>query len=363
MSTFGDDGGEMPRSHPSDPLGDDAIDALLSGSPDGGGLSAFVDDLRAAAGAVPTPSPVLAAAIAAGGISTHQPPVAQWRKFGMKIKGFLAGLGLAGKLALGVGVAAAATTGAGAAGVLPGPVQHAVSKAVGSVSPFSLPDPDHHGSHDAGHDGNVAAGDDSTTTTVGDVTTTTVPAGHHEDGNGDDNGKGGGVIVTPTTTSEHHGDGNGTAVTTTTVANDNHNGNDDGNGDDNGDAHGNTTPTTVHHGDGDNNNPQAISINCAASASGITCTWTASPNADHAQYVLLRTGDGHGRVITETPDGLSFTDTTVLAGIGYEYRVDSLRADGSVDAHSPAVDVTFGGSDATTTTTVHQDGGGDGGGN
>ncbi len=371
MSTFGDDGSEMPRSHPSDPLGDDAIDALLSGSPASGsdGLSAFVDDLRAAAGAVPTPSPVLAAAIAAGGISTYQPPVAQWRKFRMKIKGFVAGLGLAGKLALGVGVAAAATTGAGAAGVLPGPVQHAVSKAVGSVSPFSLPDPDHHGVHGAGHDANVAAGDDSTTTTVGDVTTTTGPSGHHDDDNGDDNGKGGGVIVTPTTVGEHHGDGdgNGTAVTTTTVANDNHNGNDDGNGDDNGGGNGNgddnTTPTTVHHGDGDNNNPQAIAISCAASTTGITCTWTASPNADHAWYVLLRTGDGHGRVITETPDGSSFTDTTVLAGNGYQYRVDSLRADGSVDAHSPLVNVTFGGGDTTTTTTVHHDGGDSGGDN
>ena len=63
----------------------------------------------------------------------------------MKIQGFLAGLGVVGKLALGVGVAAAATTGAGAAGVLPGPVQHAVSKAVDAVSPFSMPDGEHHG--------------------------------------------------------------------------------------------------------------------------------------------------------------------------------------------------------------------------
>ncbi len=73
----------------------------------------------------------------------------------MQIKGFLAGLGVAGKLALGVGVAAAATTGAGAAGVLPGPVQHAMSKAVGDVTPFSMPDPAHHGSND----GTLAGGE------------------------------------------------------------------------------------------------------------------------------------------------------------------------------------------------------------
>src|SRR5262252_5166595 len=96
--------------------------------------------------------------ISGGGISTHQPRDAKWRKLEMKIKGLLAGLGVAGKVALGVGVAAAATTGAGVAGVLPGPVQHAVSEAVHAVTPFSVPDPDHHS------DRPVAGGDATTTT-------------------------------------------------------------------------------------------------------------------------------------------------------------------------------------------------------
>ena len=85
------------------------------------------------------------------------------------------------------------------------------------------------------------------------------------------------------------------------------------------------------------------------------CHWTASPNADHASYVLLRTGDGAGRVITQTQDGLSGLDVNVTPGTNYEYRVDSLRADGSVDSHSAAVHVECCGEPpaTTTSTTVH----------
>jgi hypothetical protein len=57
----------------------------------------------------------------------------------MKIQSALAGLSVAGKIVLGAGVAAAATTGAGAAGVLPGPVQHVFAKAVETVTPFGAP--------------------------------------------------------------------------------------------------------------------------------------------------------------------------------------------------------------------------------
>jgi hypothetical protein len=124
MRPRGDDGREMPRNEPFD---DGAADALLAGHHRDGenaGLSAFVEDVRAAAEAVPSPSPALAAALAAGRISiTDDQPLVPWRKLRMKIQGFLAGLSVAGKLALGAGVAAAATTGAGAAGMLPGPVQ------------------------------------------------------------------------------------------------------------------------------------------------------------------------------------------------------------------------------------------------
>ena len=368
MSRSGDDGSEMPRP---DPFDDATIDALLAGSPAAGtsaALSVFVEEVRAAAGAVPTPSPVLAAAIAAGGISTHQPPVAKWRKFRMKLKGFLAGLGIAGKLALGVGVAAAATTGAGAAGVLPGPVQHAVSQAVESVTPFSMPGDGHHESHD----GNLATGDVTTTTVSSDVTPTTTSGSHEPEKKTSHDNKD--VVVTPTTVVEHH-DGNNSGATPTTVAenHDNNNtGSNDGNvggntggntnqgdGQKNGDGGGDTTtPTTVHHEE--NHNPEAIALSCTRSYEQvtITCTWTASPNADHDHYIVLRTHDGdpNGRAFFPASGALSYTDSMVSpGGASYTYLVDSLRADGSVSAHSNRVTVYCCGDAPVTTTTVSGD--------
>jgi hypothetical protein len=328
MSSFGDDGDEMPSTGPFD---DDAIDALLAGSAHGGdAMAAFVEDLRAAAVAVPTPSPALAAAIAAGGISTHQPRDAKWRKLEMKIKGLLAGLGVAGKVALGVGVAAAATTGAGAAGVLPDPVQHAMSRAVDAVTPFSLPDPEHH------TDQHLAGGGETTTTTV-EVTTTTAAKKPHD---GDRERK---PVVVPTTVAEHH---DVFVVTTTTVAD--------------GDANGGTpvsepTPTTSPRTDA--NNPESLSIHCerANEPARIVCVWSAATSADHVRYVLLRTGDGSGRVVFSTEAQLHFTDTEVKPGVTYTYRVDSLRADDSVSEHSPAFTLECCGAvpPPTTTTTVH----------
>ena len=47
---------------------------------------------------------------------------------------------LATKVALGVGVATASVTAAGAAGVLPAAAQHAVASVVGATTPFQLPD-------------------------------------------------------------------------------------------------------------------------------------------------------------------------------------------------------------------------------
>jgi hypothetical protein len=44
------------------------------------------------------------------------------------------------KAALGIGIAAASVAGAGAAGALPGPVQHAMASAVSAVSPCEFPD-------------------------------------------------------------------------------------------------------------------------------------------------------------------------------------------------------------------------------
>ena len=333
MSRQGDDGREMPRH---DPFDDGEIDALLAGisrEPATANLSSFVEDVRAATEAVPTPSPALAAAMAAGGISTVEPPVAKWRKLRMKIQGFLAGLSIAGKLALGAGVAAAATTGAGAAGVLPEPVQHAMAKAVDAVTPFHLSDPDHSGSGD----GQAAGGDTTTTTEPHSTPPTTVADG---DGHG---------VVTPTTVA-HHGDGGGTTPTT--------------------EHHGDTTPptepttpTTEHHGD--SNNPESLSIHCERSASPrfIACTWSASTNDGHARYALLRitSVDGPGHVICTTEDALHCVDTSVEPATGYGYRVISLRADGSVDSHSGVFTIMCCGdapppTEPTTPTTEHHDG-------
>ena len=257
MSPFGDNPHEMPNQ----PFDDDAIEAILAGTSRDdhlGDLAAFVSDVRMSAAADPNPSPALAAALASG-FSTDkvfEPP--KWRTLRMKIQGLLAGLGVAGKVALGASLAAAATTGAGAAGILPGPVQHVVASTVGSVTPFHFP------GDDQGQSGSGSGEATGTTTTLPSASPTTpheatsttlhetsttigetppVPELYVGDGNGGvtppqagDGNPGDSV----TTTTEHHGDGSpGT-----------------------GDGTEPTTPTTEHHGDGngngDNNNPQSL---------------------------------------------------------------------------------------------------------
>jgi hypothetical protein len=76
----------------------------------------------------------------------------------------LAGLGLAAKVALGAGIAAAAVGTAGATGVLPAPAQHAVASVVDAVTPLNLPDPTVNASVTAGVQTPDLQG--STTTTV-----------------------------------------------------------------------------------------------------------------------------------------------------------------------------------------------------
>nr|MDP9336875.1 hypothetical protein [Actinomycetota bacterium] len=161
---------------------------------------------------------------------------------------------------------------------------------------------------------------------AGDTTTTIV-----HDGNGSNAGTGAGT-------------GDGIGNTPTTVPNG------DGNG---------TTPTTVYNGVGDGNNSKFLSIHCTRSADPvrIACSWSASSSPDHAHYVLFRTGDGNGRVVLETENALSFTDPSVVPGTAYGYRVSSLRADGSVESHSPLFRIECCGDVPTTTTptTAHHD--------
>jgi hypothetical protein len=164
-------GDEM--SSPS-PLDDAALDAYFSGCrgpADGfGSLAAFADDVRVATTApAPATSPDLVRLLREGfstekgdlpataasnvtGPAGQAAGLPKWRKKKMLVSDFLSSLaaklgalGLAAKLGLGVGVAAAAVTSAGAAGVLPAPAQNVVAGAVNTVTPFHLPEGgDHH---------------------------------------------------------------------------------------------------------------------------------------------------------------------------------------------------------------------------
>jgi len=268
----------------------------------------------------------------------------------MKIKGLVAGLGIAGKVALGASLAAAATTGAGAAGILPGPVQHVVASTVDAVTPFHLDD----GQGQSGSNEGAGATEPSSTTQPATTTTeqqepsttiattTSLPGGGH----GGDSGSGSG----DTTPATNPGDGgNGGVVTPTT------------------EHHAEPTEpvtTTTEHHDGDSNNPESLSIGCerATNPNRIVCHWTASSSPDHDKYVLLRITslNDPGRVLLQSPDALSFTDTMVTSGVGYGYRVISLRGDGTVESHSNIATIMCcgdagsgggGGGDSTTTTT------------
>jgi hypothetical protein len=341
MTRPGDDGFEMPH----DPFDDSAIERLLAGDTAGGGdlapLSSFIDDARTAAEAVPPPSPALAAALATGILPAPAPaPQSLWRKSKMKVQGFLAGLGVAGKLALGVGVAAAATTGAGAAGLLPGPVQHAVSSAVGAVTPFELPDGTHHDGGDVAEPGTTtttieAHGDDgeSTPTTEhrGDVTPTPTTEHHDGDTTPTTEAHSGDGDTSPTTeahsgdgdhestpTTEHH-DGEGDTTPTT----ENH----DGEGGDGGDG---TTTTTMPHPA-----PTALSLTCSQVDAHVSCSWAASSDPDHHVYRLYR---GDNKVFS-SETGLSYNDFPSESG-EFHYYIRSYRNDGSIDSQG-TVTVTF----------------------
>lgn len=153
MSSTGDDDTEMSRRHNID---DATIEALLTGhdaDEDLTSVMSFVEDVRITArGPVPVPSAQLATMLVEG-FSTEKgdllvtaasnvpgparqaagPP--KWRK---TVIGFIAGLSIATKAALGIGVAAAGVTAAGAAGALPEPAEDAVGTVVEAVTPFSF---------------------------------------------------------------------------------------------------------------------------------------------------------------------------------------------------------------------------------
>ncbi len=158
MTSFHDDGDEMPRTATLD---ERSIEAILAG--DQGAehpmLTAFVADVRRL-GAGPVPQPSLAlSTIFLHGISTEKgdlrataasnvdgpaPQVAglpKWRRKFMLVKHFIAGLSVVGKLTFGVGAAAAASGGAGTVGVLPDPLQHQFAETFDGIAPSTSTTP------------------------------------------------------------------------------------------------------------------------------------------------------------------------------------------------------------------------------
>jgi chemotaxis protein histidine kinase CheA len=152
------------RKHPfSDDFSDEAaVEAVLRGEtpkarPDLAPLAGAVADMRAASsGTPPQPNAALAALLDHGlvgqGLSAEKGdlpvtaasnasrPATQafrlpkWRK--RMIVEWIAGMGLAAKLGVGATVAAASVAGAGAGGVLPGPVQGAFESVVSTATPW-----------------------------------------------------------------------------------------------------------------------------------------------------------------------------------------------------------------------------------
>lgn len=131
-------------------------------------IAAFAEDLRIiAAGPAPAPRPGLVAAMRQGAVPFESP--AAGRKKRMLTKTFVGGL--AAKVALGMGVAAASVTMAGATGMLPEPAQDVVASVVAAATPFELPDPGV----------NLQVGDDPSSSTSSSSTSTTL-AGDDEEG-------------------------------------------------------------------------------------------------------------------------------------------------------------------------------------
>ena len=242
----------------------------------------------------------------------------------MKVSRYVAGLSIAAKITLGAGCVFAATAGAGAAGVLPGPVQDAVD----AVAP----------SHDD-------------TGASGDVTTTLPPTGDAGAGIGadaptDSPGAGAAPVDAPTGspgTGAGTGTGSGSdtpadapiapiepAPTTEPPANAPSGG---------GDTPASPVPETLV--------AESMAIHCtpADGHSSVTCEWTTAPPAGFGSYVLLRTSDDGkpGRVLTQSGDITThvWADSLALtAGVTYSYMVITLGPDGTTTTgHSNRVSV------------------------
>ena len=149
---------------------EDAFEAYLAGRPVSGetadpfpGLAAFSEAVRATATQPGRPNAALAELLVTGLLTDQSSPSTRTatsagsppprraarvrirRRTAMFLPALFAKLLSAGAIAqaaTGAGVAVVVVTGAGAAGVLPGPVQDTVASVVGSVTPFELPSGD-----------------------------------------------------------------------------------------------------------------------------------------------------------------------------------------------------------------------------
>lgn len=327
MSGFDGSWIEMPGPGPID---DDAIEAALASvaGEEVSELALLVSNVRNVVMTPPAPSAAMAAVLAAGfstdkgdlpataASNVHGPAMqvsglSKWRKAKMKIQGFLAGIGIAGKIALGVGVAAAATTGAGATGMLPfsltggGHTTHHETVST-TVPPTTLvngtggttgndPKPGSEAPPTTApkHQGTTpTTSAPPTPTTV--VTTPPAPPGT------DPAPPPTTPRPTPTTVVEH------TTVppATTTTA----------------------PPTTVPPRTG-----QTITLSCTVTgATQVTCNWNAAANPV-ASYQLWRWSGAadYAPITGNLTDTFTFVDNTPTPATTYTYRVFTKRSDGS----------------------------------
>jgi hypothetical protein len=222
VNRFDDDDDEMARRE----LDDDVVEALLAGRtvpPGWGGVGAFVVEARSAGqGEPPAPSAELQAILTEGfSIAPDADATPRRARRGdragstdpvrrrrMAIAELVTGLGLGAKVLLGAGVASASLTAAGAAGVLPGPVDHAVEGVVRTATPFDISDDDGPATDDDGNFGSIVS-EDATDPSSPGVDGRTISSLAHDRHDAST------TTVAPTTTTTT---GSGTTTTTTTTA-------------------------------------------------------------------------------------------------------------------------------------------------
>ena len=338
MSAPDDYPDEMPRTASFD---ERSIEAILAGDAgaEHAAMSAFVAEMRSvSAGSVPEPSPALSnlflhgfltengdlSATAASNVTGPARQAAglpKWRKYTMALKQFVAGLSIVGKLALGAGIAAAATTGAGTAGVLPDSMQHQFARAVDPIAPFDVSDPKpgpvlgppevHHDEPEVAAAREVVVTTTSTAPTTTEVhSTTTVTPKPTEPPHEPEHAT---PVPPPATTVEPKHEPEHPA-TTTTVKEPEH-------------------PATTTTRPPEAPTPVTFTLSCAQNpaAMSVTCSWTIVTPTNADRFLLLRIGPDGNRSVGEFHDltTTSFVDVHVVAGAHYQYMVVA-RATGSV---------------------------------